>query len=77
MVAVIQFEQCVTGARIFSVVICELGHWQVLCPIILFKVDKDSKVYLYGTVLPLRLSVCLRIKSNGKPPFDAEKVAKR
>ena len=43
----------------------------------MFKVDKNSKIGLYGAVLPFCLAISLRMESRGEPPFDAEKVAKQ
>ena len=77
MVAVVQLERRVAGACILGVVISKLSYWQEPCPIILLKIDKDSKISFHCAVLPLRLAVCLRVKGNGEPPLDAKKVAER
>ena len=77
MVAAVQFKWCMTGARIFSVVIYKLSYWQELCPIILLEVDKSSKIGLHGAVLSFCLTIYLRIESSGEPLLDAKKVAKQ
>ena len=74
MTTVVQLKQYMGGACIFGIVISELGYWQELCPIILFEVDKSSKVGLYGAVLPFHLAVHLRIKCGREPLLDAQKV---
>ena len=77
MVAIVQLEQCVAGACIPSIIINKLDHLQEPCLIILFKVNKGSKVGFYGAVLPFRLTVYLRIEGSGEPLLDAKKVAKQ
>ena len=77
MIAAVQLKRRVAGARIFCIVIHKLSHWQEPGPIILLEIDEGSKVGLHGTVLPLRLTVSLRIESGGKPMFDPKKITKR
>ena len=77
MVATVQLKRCVAGACILGVVISKLGHWQELCPIILFKVDKGLKVGIHGAVLPFCLTVYLRMEGSRESPLDAKIVAKQ
>ena len=42
---------------------------------VLFVINKSSKVSFNSTVLPLSLAVGLRLEGGREPPFDAEKVA--
>ena len=77
MVAVIQLERYAIGVCIFGVVVQKLGHRQESCPVILFEVDKDSKVCLHRAVLLFRLPVCLRVKRDGELSLNTKEVAKR
>ena len=77
MIAAVQLERCVTGARVFHIIISKLGHRQEPSIVILLEVDKDSKVRLYSAVLPLSLPVCLQIEGGKKLLLDAEKVTER
>ena len=61
-------------ACIFGIIISKLGHGQESGPIILFKIDEDSKIGLYGTILPFCLAVCLRVKSGGEAAFDPKEI---
>ena len=65
------------GACILGVIISKLGYWQESWLIILFEVDKISKIGLYGTILLFCLIVCLRMEGNREFPLDAKKVAKK
>ena len=62
MVTVVQLERCVTGAGVFRIVICEFSDWKEPCLVVPFKVDKGSEVGFHSTVLPLGLTVCLRVE---------------
>ena len=77
MVAAIQLEWCVTGACIFGVIVRKLGHRQESYPVILFEVDKSSKVFLYRAVLSFCLPVCLSVKRGGESSLDTKEVAER
>ena len=77
MVATVQLKRRIVKTCIFDVVICELRYWLEPGPIVLFKVDKELNVDLYNAVLPFCLAISLRIKSHGKPLFDAKKVAEQ
>ena len=51
-----------TGASIFSIVIGKLNHWQQPCSIILFFIDKCSKVRFYYAILSLSLAIYLGVE---------------
>ena len=74
MVAVVEFEKHMAGARIFGVVVSKLSYWQKPSPVILLTVNKRFEVCIHGAVLPLGLAVCLRIKSGGKLLLNVEKA---
>ena len=62
---------------ILGVVVSKLGYRQEPYLIILFKIDKGSRIGLYDAVLLLRLTVYLRMERSEKPLLNAEKVAKQ
>lgn len=64
------------GAYIFSIVIKKLSYWQELCLVILFKIDKNSKINFYYIILLFDLAVNLKIKSGEELLFDDKKIAK-
>ena len=74
MIAAIQFKLCMAGACILGVVISELGHWQEPCPIVLFEIDKSSKVGLYGAILLFCLAVGLRVEGGRELSLDSEEI---
>ena len=77
MVAAVQLEKQVASTCILGIIISKLSHEQELSQIILLKIDKSPKIGLHGTLLRLRTTVSLRVKSSGEPPLDAKKVAER
>ena len=58
------------SASILGIIIGKLYHTKKICSIILFKVDKNSKISLYYAILSLGLTVHLWVKSVGKFLFD-------
>lgn len=63
VVAVVQLKRCVADAGIFRIIIAKFSYWKKLCPVVLLKVDKSSKVSFYYFDLPLGLTVSLKMKS--------------
>ena len=75
MISAIELKRCVAGAGILGIVISKLRHGKKPCPIILLKVDKDSEVGFYRSILPLNLAVRLRVEGGGEFPLDAKEIA--
>ena len=71
MEAAVEFKRCVANAGIFGIVVCELSHWQQVCPVILLLVHKGSEVCLYCAVLSLCLAISLRMESRRESSLDA------
>ena len=59
MISIVELEKHMIGASIHSIIINKLYHKKKSYPIILFKVDKGSKVSFYCIILPLSLAVRL------------------
>lgn len=57
MVNLVELEGYVVGIYILCIVICEFGHEQKFCPVILLSIDKSIKISLYYDILPLGLAV--------------------
>ena len=62
IVSVIELERFVASTGIFGMVIYEFCHGQEFCPVILLLSDKGLNVCLHYAVLPLCLTICLRIE---------------
>ncbi len=63
-----------TGTYIFDIVIGKLNYWEELSPIILFIIDKSSKVDLQNILLSLSLTISLRIECNKELLLDSKEV---
>ena len=74
MISVIELEKYVASIGIFGVIVGKLRHGKKPCPIILLKVDKNSKIGFYCTILPIGLTVRLWIESGRGFLFDAEEI---
>ena len=66
-----------TGASIPGIIVSKLRYWWKPGLVILFEVDKCSKVGFYSAILPLGLTVCLMVERGWEPPFDSKKVIKQ
>ena len=70
-------ERHIPRTNIFFVIISELRHGQEPRPVVLFVVNKGSKVNFYHADLPLSLAVGLEMESSQKHSFDAQEVVQR
>lgn len=62
---------------IFYIIICKLSHKQKFCLIVIFQINKSSKIGLYNAVLLLCFVFCLlKIKGNRKMTLDTKKITK-
>ena len=77
VVLAVELKKCVTYAGIFRVIKSKFRYRQELCLVILFVINKSSKISFYYAVLPHSLAFGLRIESNKEPPFDAQEIAQR
>ena len=59
MISAIKLKRCMAGVGIFGIIVSKLRHGKKPCPIILLKVNKDSKVGFYCTILSFGLTVRL------------------
>ena len=59
MIFAIELKRYMINANIFGIIIGKLDYKKKPYLIILFKVNKDSKISFYYTILFLGLSVCL------------------
>ena len=59
MIFVVEFEKDMANTSIFGIIIDKLYYKKKPYPIILFKIDKNSKVGFHHIILSLDLTVCL------------------
>lgn len=50
VIAVVKLERCMTYAGIYCIILSKSGYWQKSDPIILFKIDKYSKVNFHSII---------------------------
>ena len=77
IVATVQLQRHMMIVCILSIIVSKLGYWYKPGLLVLFKINKDSEIQFYCTVLSLSLIVSLRVKSGKKSLFDIKKIAKR
>ena len=75
VVPVVEFERYISYTKVFCNTISKFRYKQELCPVVLFVMNKNSKVSLYYTILLLNLAIDLRVKGSREPLFNAYEVA--
>ena len=75
MIFAIEFKKCVTGSDIFGIVVGKFCYKKKLNPIILFKIDKNSKIGFHCTILLFGLTVRLWIEGGEESSFNAKEKA--
>ena len=61
IIATIELKKYILNTSFFSIIIYKLNYWQKFYLVILLKVDKNSKIHLYYTMLTFELIVDFRI----------------
>ena len=74
IISAIEFEKYIADISIFDIIVYKLRHKKNLCPIILFKINKDLKIGFYYTILFFSLAVSLWVEDGIKSPLDAKKI---
>ena len=74
MISVIKLNRRIASASIFGFTIDKLYHRKKLSSIILFEIDKSSKIGFYYIILFLSLAIYLQIKSDRKHSLDVKKI---
>ena len=77
MIVAIELKSGIANICIFGIVVKKLDQCQKSSPIALPEINKDLKVCIFSPVLPLDLTMNLRIKSNKKSPFYSKEVAEQ
>lgn len=77
MIATIQLKKRVANACICDIVISKLGHKPESSSIVLFKINKCSKIWLYDAIFLLCLTVGLKIKGDEEFLFNAEEITEQ
>lgn len=76
-ITTIELERHVTKVCIFDIIIYKLDYGQKLGPIILLKIEKNSKIDFYCTILVLCLPISLWIKHGKEPLLDVKEIIKQ
>ena len=64
MIFAIKLKKYIISASIFSIDASKPCYKKRSCPIILFKINKSSKIGVYFAILPLNLAIYLRIEGH-------------
>ena len=75
MIATVEFERRVAGARILRVVVGEFGHRKEPSPIVLLGIDEGSEIGFHRTILSVGLAIGLRVEGGGEPLLDSQEIA--
>ena len=76
MLAIVKLKGCIASAGVFHIIIGKFSYWKEPCPVVLLEVHKNTEVSFYCAVLPLGLTINLRVEGYEKSSFDSEKVTK-
>lgn len=75
MIAKIELKKNIANTNILSIIIGKFNHWEKPNPIILLIINKRSEISLYYTILPIGLTISLRVKYSREPLLDSKEVA--
>ena len=64
-----------SSASILGVIVGKIRHRKKSYPIFLLKIDKNSEINFYYTILSLSLEVYLQVKCGGELLVNAQKIA--
>lgn len=73
MIFAYKFKKHIAHNSILDIVVSKLCYKKKPYLIILFEVDKSSKICFYYAILSFSLAICLLIKDNKKSLFNAKK----
>ena len=59
MISAIELEKRVTSASIFGIIIDKFRYRKKPCPVILYEINKSSKIGFYYTILSFNLTIRL------------------
>ena len=59
MISTVKLKKYIAGVSIFGIIISKLCYRKKLYLVILFEINKDSKVSFYYTILSFDLIICL------------------
>ena len=58
MIFAVKLKKYVVNASIFNIIIGKFYYKKKLCPVILFKINKNSKISFHYIILPFGLIIC-------------------
>ena len=74
MIFAIILKNHVVNIDILGIIISKLHYKKKLCPIILFEIDKSSKINFYYTILLFDLIVYLKLGGSKEFLLDVKKI---
>ena len=74
MISAIELKKCVADTGILSIVVGKLRHEKKPCSVILFEIDKGSKIDFYCTILPFSLTIFLLVEGNRESLLNAKEI---
>ena len=63
-----------TSGNIFNIIISKVSNCKEVFLVILLKANKNLKINFYYIILPLSLTIYLKIKGNNKLLFNDKKI---
>lgn len=70
----IEFKWYIASTSIFDIVVYKLGHKQELCLVILFSINKCTKIDLYQAILSFDLTIYFQVKSSWEFLLNTKKI---
>lgn len=77
MIVIIEFKRRIASICIFNIIVSKLSYRQEFCLIILFLIDKSTKISLYFDILFFNLAVCLWMKCSRGFLLNTKKIAQQ
>lgn len=63
-----------TGTSVFGIIINKFSHWKESSLVVLFKINKNTKIRLYDTILILGFAISSGVKHSRKSAFDHKEI---
>ena len=74
IIIVVQLKKNKAEICIFNITVVKFGYEQKLYTIVLFKINKNLKIYFYYIILFFYLAISLKIKDKKKFLFYIKKI---
>ena len=74
MISTVELKKYIASASIFCIIIGEFCHKKKLYLVILFEINKGSKVSFHCNILPFGLTIRLWVKGDRKSPLNTKEI---